>query len=40
MIWKKIPDFKNYSINELGQVRNDKTGNIKKLIKIKKMDIL
>lgn len=36
MIWKKIPDFKNYSINELGQVRNDKTGNIKKPYKNKK----
>ena len=30
MIWKKIQQNENYSINELGEVRNDVTGKIKK----------
>lgn len=30
MTWKKIKQCENYSINELGQVRNDTTGYIKK----------
>lgn len=30
MTWEKIKKFKNYSINEKGQVRNDVTGRIKK----------
>lgn len=30
MIWKKISKNENYSINELGQVRNDITNKIKK----------
>lgn len=30
MSWKKINGFKNYSINEKGQVRNDVTNKIKK----------
>ena len=34
-MWKKISGFKNYSINELGQVRNDKTGILKKAYKNK-----
>lgn len=29
MVWKKIKQNTNYSINELGQVRNDVTGRIK-----------
>lgn len=29
MTWKKIKQNENYSINELGEVRNDKTGKIK-----------
>ena len=30
MIWKKIKQNKNYSINELGEIRNDITGKLKK----------
>ena len=30
MTWKKIKQNENYSINELGEVRNDLTGTIKK----------
>lgn len=30
MVWKKIKRNENYSINELGEVRNDLTGKIKK----------
>jgi hypothetical protein len=30
MIWKKIKQNENYSINELGEVRNDLTGALKK----------
>ncbi len=30
MNWVKLKRNENYSINRLGQVRNDKTGNIKK----------
>ena len=30
MMWKKIKLCENYSINELGEVRNDTTGKIKK----------
>lgn len=30
MTWKKIKQNENYSINELGEVRNDLTGRIKK----------
>lgn len=30
MIWKKISENENYSINELGQVRNDITNKIRK----------
>ena len=30
MTWKKIKNFKNYSINENGDIRNDSTGKIKR----------
>lgn len=30
MIWKKIKQYENYSINENGDIRNDTTGKIKK----------
>lgn len=29
MTWKKIKQYENYSINEYGEIRNDKTNNIK-----------
>jgi NUMOD4 motif/HNH endonuclease len=28
--WKKIPGYENYSVSDLGRVRNDKTGRIMK----------
>jgi len=31
MEWKKVSRNTNYSINKAGQIRNDKTGNIKKV---------
>lgn len=36
MTWKKIKQNENYSINENGEVRNDKTGKIKKPYENKK----
>jgi len=30
--WRKIEDYDNYSVSDLGHIRNDKTGIIKKLV--------